>query len=277
MKSRVSFVPLMAGGILLFAAGAFAQNSAPPAATTVRTGSASSSAPVFAVASIRLHQGPLRVFEGFTASGPRLTLEGYNLRGLVGEAYNLRNYRVSFAGSNLGSDEQSDTNYDISAVAEGNDSPTREEFREMLQALLANRFKLRLHRETKEMPVYALVVAKDGPKFKESTPDEVVKTQTGPRGRNQMVVASKKTMESFAEDIMQGFQPQLPVIDKTGLTGSYDIKLEATPEYRIDNNPQPEDISLFDAVEEQLGLRLQRQQGAVDVLVVDHVEKPSEN
>jgi uncharacterized protein (TIGR03435 family) len=219
----------------------------------------------------------LQVFEGFTASGPRLNLEGYNLRGLIEEAYNLRSYRVSFAGSNLGSDEQSDTNYDIAAVADGNDSPTKEEFRQMLQALLADRFKLRFHREPREMLVYALVVAKGGPRFKESSPDEILKIRTGPHGRNQTVTASKETMESFAEDIMQGFQPQLPVIDKTGLTGSYDIKLEATPEYRINNNPQPEDISIFTALEEQLGLKLDRQNSAVDVLVVDHIEKPSEN
>jgi uncharacterized protein (TIGR03435 family) len=231
----------------------------------------------FEVASIRPHQGPLQTIMGFSASGPSLTLEGYNLRALVMEAYHLRSYRISFAGSNAGPDEQQDTNYDIIALAGGNRSPTTDEFRQMLQALLADRFHLRVHRETKQMTMYALTVAKGGPKFKPSAPDAVFHSLVGVHGRNQNLTATKITMELLADDIEGAFGPRLPVVDKTGLTGAYDLKFEATPEYRINNNSQPEDISLFDVVQEQLGLKLESQKANIEVLVVDHIDPPSEN
>ena len=68
-----------------------------------------------------------------------------------------------------------------------------------------------------------------------------------------------------------------PVIDKTGLTGKYEIRLEATPEFRINNNPQPEDLRIFDAIQQQLGLKLEPQKAGIEVLVVDRMDKPSAN
>ena len=68
-----------------------------------------------------------------------------------------------------------------------------------------------------------------------------------------------------------------PVVDRTGLAGAYDFKLEATPEYRLNRDPDAADLSIFTAVQQQLGLKLEPQRAAVDVLVVDHVEKPSQN
>jgi uncharacterized protein (TIGR03435 family) len=232
--------------------------------------------PAFDVASIRPHQGPLRVIAGFTASGPRLRLEGYNLRLLVMEAYNVRGYRVSFAGSDP-EREQRDTYYDIEALAEGTSSPAKEAFRQMLQSLLAQRFKLRFHWEVSQMFVYAIVVGKDGPKLKDSAPDQKPNRYIGVHGRNQSITASKETMGLLADDIECVEGPGLPVVDETGLKGAYEIQFEATPEWRIGNNPQPEDLSLFDAVQDQLGLKLERRKVAVEILVVDHIEKPSEN
>ena len=214
---------------------------------------------------------------GFTASGPRLTLEGYDLWQLVMEAYNVRNYQVSFTRSNVGADGDVNTYYDISAVAEGDDSPTKDQFRQMLQALLTERFKLKFHRETKEMPVYALVVAKGGPKFKPSAPDAISSSHFGVNGRNQNMVLTKAGMNSLAEGINNILLFDRPVIDKTELTGKYDLKLEATPEFRIARDPQLGDLRVFDAVQEQLGLKLESQKANIEVLVVDHMERPSEN
>jgi uncharacterized protein (TIGR03435 family) len=84
-------------------------------------------------------------------------------------------------------------------------------------------------------------------------------------------------MESLADDMNNTFFVDRPVIDKTGLGGAYDLKMEATPEFRRDRNPQPEDISVFTAIQEQLGLKLDPQKANVEVLVVDHIELPSEN
>jgi uncharacterized protein (TIGR03435 family) len=268
------FLLVALGAVPVSASPAYAQTAARP---QTQAASPSAAAPVFAVASIRPHQGLLSVVMGFDASGPRLTLEGYNMWGLVMEAYNLRNYQVSFAGSNVGPDGDENTNYDISAIADGNDSPTRDQFRQMLQALLVERFKLKFHRETKEMPVYALVVGKSGPKFKQSAPDAIPSRHAVVNGRNQGVVLTKAGMDSLAYDINNTLFVDRPVIDKTGLTGTYDLQLEATPEFRITRNPQPGDLSTFDAVQDQLGLKLEPQKANIEILVVDHMERPSEN
>ncbi len=207
--------------------------------------------------------------ECYSASGNRVTLIGYNAAALIAEAYHLKRYQMSFAPSL----PDYEPYYDIVANAPGPAIPTRSEFREMLQSLLADRFHLKIRRESKEMAVYALVVAKDGPKFKESAPDAVFHANHGVNGRRQNVVATKFTMENLADDIYV----DRPVVDRTGLTGAYDIKLEATPEFRMERDPQPDDIRIFQAVQDQLGLRLVPQKVMFEVLVVDHVEKPTQN
>src|SRR5262249_49174574 len=158
---------------------------------------------------------------------------------------------------------------------EGDQSLTREEFRPLLRRLLAERFHLQLHRETREMTVYAMTIGKGGVKFKESAPEEPPKQHIGVNGRNQYIDFQQVTMEQVV-DSLGAVGGDRPVIDKTGLTGKYDIRLEATPEFRINNNPQPDDLSIFNAIQQQLGLKLEPQKVPIEVLVVDHVEKPSE-
>jgi uncharacterized protein (TIGR03435 family) len=258
--------------LLLFAA-AWMALAASIALAQGNANQTAAAAPRFEVASIRPHQGLLRVIRGFNSSGSLLNLEGYNVRLLIMEAYNLKSYQLELAAS----DQQESTNYDIAARAEGNAAPTKDEFRKMLQTLLAERFNLKFHHERKETPVYAMIVGKDGPKFKESAMDAVFVSNHGVHGRNQNLSGSQITMESLADDMNNTFFVDRPVIDKTGLGGAYDLKMEATPEFRRDRNPQPEDISVFTAIQEQLGLKLDPQKANVEVLVVDHIELPSEN
>ena len=144
------------------------------------------------------------------------------------------------------------------------------------------RFNLKAHYDAdKEIPVYALSSRKDGPKFKESAPDTTLKGLFGVNGRNQTIIMPRETMDSLANDIWQiNLVDDRPVVNETGLVGTYDIKLEATPKFRIERNPQPEDLSVFTAIQEQLGLKLEpTKANNVQILVVDHVdkEKPSEN
>jgi uncharacterized protein (TIGR03435 family) len=145
----------------------------------------------------------------------------------------------------------------------------------MLQSLLADRFKLRVHHEQRETPVYVLSVGKGGPKFKESAPDAQASGRHGVNGRNQTMTLTKAAMDDVAQNLW--IYAGLPVLDKTGLTGAYEIKFEATPYYRLNRDPDPSDISVFAAVQQQLGLKLDAQKAMIDVLVVDHVEKPSGN
>ena len=88
---------------------------------------------------------------------------------------------------------------------------------------------------------------------------------------------TKADSADIAQAISSMFGPDRPVVDKTGLTGLYDFFVEATPEWRINNNPQPEDVSVFSAVQDQLGLKLEPQKAMIDILVVDHMDKPSPN
>lgn len=167
--------------------------------------------------------------------------------------------------------------YDIAAKAEGDEPRTRPEFRRMLQSLLADRFQLRFHREMRELPVYFLVVGRNGPAFRETPPGASRRTNHGVDGGKQTLDLSLATMESLAAEIHSYFFVDRPVLDKTGLTGLYDIRLAATPEFRLRDGSEPGDVDIFKAVQSQLGLKLESRKADVEVLVVDQIEKPSAN
>jgi len=227
----------------------------------------------FDVASIRAHDGPLdRIFD-FSASGARLTLTGYPLVGLIEEAYDLKGYELTYAHAVPAPDS---VFYDIVAKAPGAATPTRSEFRQMLQTLLADRFALKCHRQSKALPIYALVVGKHRPKLKESAASADGAVLNGVNGRNQAAKGTKITMEALAQIIESRFGVGRRVVDKTGLTGAYDIAIEATPEPSINRSAETGDISIFTAVQE-LGLKLEPDAVMSEVLVVDHWEKPSAN
>jgi uncharacterized protein (TIGR03435 family) len=143
----------------------------------------------------------------------------------------------------------------------------------MMRALLAERFKLTAHTGTKEFSIYALVVAKNGPKLKKAEPGE--DDVNSKRGH---LTARKVSMARLADFLAR---PRAglgrPVVDKTGLEGAFDFTLDWTP----DSDAQASEtapLSIFVALQEQLGLKLEAQKGPVEVLIVDHVEKiPSEN
>lgn len=158
---------------LWLSAGLFGQ-SAPPART-------------FEVASVKPHDGPAHII-GISTSGQRLEGQAEMVRGLIMWAYNLKNYQISSPEKVYSA--VGDTMYDIVAKAEGEVVPTRSEFRQMLQLLLADRFKLKVHTESREMPVYELVVGKNGPKFKESARDASPMGRLTVSGRDYVVKCS---------------------------------------------------------------------------------------
>jgi uncharacterized protein (TIGR03435 family) len=156
----------------------------------------------------------------------------------------------------------------------------------MLQALLAERFKLLAHRETKEQPVYALSIARNSPKLAEAKPGEGAVPFQWERGH---ISGQSVPMSTLASALTQTLGRT--VLDKTGLTGKYDVTLDWTPEDASDPLskgpeesrqtavPPPESSgpSIFTAIREQLGLKLESTRGPVECLVIDHVEQPSEN
>lgn len=230
----------------------------------------------FEVVSVKPHPPHQRnAHIGVYTSGPRLNADAANPVTLIMYAYNLKYYQIPSTPALL---PFGDEFYDIAAKAEGDVAPSQDEFRRMLQLLLADRFKLKTHREMRELPVYALVVGKNGPKFKASAPDASADTHYAASGRNYEVTIPKATMANVLSAIENSVLDR-PVVDQTGLEGTYDIRMTFTPNTPPNRRTEPDadDISIFTAVEVQLGLRLEAQKAMVSVLVVDHIEKPSEN
>jgi uncharacterized protein (TIGR03435 family) len=192
--------------------------------------------------------------------------------------------------------------FDIVAKAEGTPSP--EQMRTMVRALLTDRFKLSAHNELRDIPVYALVMARGdkafGPQLRRSSvdcaalyaaaratpqpPAEVqaaIQNSCSKRFRPGNVTGGGWTMEGFT-NTLEPFVSRI-VVDKTGLAGGFDITLEWTPEsvsaasdkVAPTSSPATDLPSIFTALQEQLGLRLESTTGPVEVLVIDHVEQPT--
>jgi uncharacterized protein (TIGR03435 family) len=145
----------------------------------------------------------------------------------------------------------------------------------MLQNLLVERFKLVIHRETRTMQAFVLEVGKNGPKL-EKAEGGPAETHTSSGKGNVSIDARNMDLPAFAQRLARDME--LPVVNQTGLPGIYNFKLRWTPENSkalIDGTA--EWPSIFTAIQEQLGLRLHSQKAPVEVLVIDHVEKPSEN
>jgi uncharacterized protein (TIGR03435 family) len=146
---------------------------------------------------------------------------------------------------------------------------------QMLQRLLADRFRLALHRESKILPAYVLEVAKDGPKLEKAEGgDSDTNTSTGKRGRVS-IDAKNTDMDLFAHVLAR--KMDLPVVNQTGLSGVFNFKLHWTPDNASVSELTADDVSVFDAVVAQLGLRLKAAKAPVEVLVVDRAERPGPN
>jgi uncharacterized protein (TIGR03435 family) len=200
------------------------------------------------------------------------------LRDLIQFAYGLPDSQILGGPAWLGSDLfDIDAKSDPVADAELHALPTeqaRHEKQLMVQALLADRFELKVHQETRQLPVYALVVTKDGPKFILSKVDGT----TIDTGRARLHIAgSDDTIGILARELAQLLGR--PVLNQTGLSGRYDLSLRWAPDdvaVSASSSPDlPPDI--FTAIQEQLGLKLESTKGPVPVLVIDSVEKPSPN
>jgi uncharacterized protein (TIGR03435 family) len=201
------------------------------------------------------------------ASAPplgRCVIRDARINHLVGTAYRVR----SMGQISGGPDWIRDYRYNIDAKAEDPTKATEEQLLQMLQALLTERFGLKMRREMKDMPGYALIVAKNGPKLREAKGQDV-SFHFGPNGKPgrgpNSLTARKQSMPMLA-DILTMFGE--PVIDKTGLTGTYDFTLS------WDETDGP---TLGTALQEQLGLKFESQKVPVPFYVIESAKKPTEN
>jgi len=246
----------------------------------------------FEVASVKpaAPQPPGRLQISMGGDPGRINYTSVSLKNLIERAYSVKSYQVT------GPDWMDSERFDVTAKLP--DGAKQSDVPQMLQALLAERFKLTIHREQKSMPVYAIVVGKAGVKMPKVEGDALpgpgpgaFRMQMGAKGRQ---LAGKVTMDNLAG--MLSRMLDRPVLDMTELKETYDMKLEWTPDEREggmrmlagmpagDHPPASEGSEsssapgLFAAVQEQLGLKLETRKGDVAVVVVDSVEKaPTQN
>lgn len=262
---------------------------------------------VYDVASIKPSKPGIMGYSRVDSWPNSFTTENIPLKSVITSAYGIHFNQLSGAPPWL------DSRYDIyakmdpsiaDALRKMNRNQVRLARQVMLQRLLAGRFALKIHRETKDVPMYALEIAKNGPRltptaFPQSPPSgatEKPQPKNGLSDPGTLVTPGSLVMNGTS---MAGLAAQLSgplgrqVVDKTGLTGQYDLTLQWTPDV---STPMPESgaianpaaataatpppnsgPSIFNALREQLGLKLESIKGPVQIIVIDHVEKPSEN
>jgi uncharacterized protein (TIGR03435 family) len=207
--------------------------------------------------------------------------KSYTLKYMVAAAYGLNPRAIS------GGPDWTDTDhYDVRAVTPGETRPSVDQQMSMLKGLMADRFQLKFHIEPKEFSVYTLTLAKNGPNLKESTsaPDEQpMLVNTVFPAEKIRLPARNATMQQFASMLQRAVLDR-PVLDRTGLPGRYDFDLEWTPDdTQFGGNLPPVPLEnaklpdLFAALQQQLGLKLESGRAAVDTIVIDSVQRPSEN
>jgi uncharacterized protein (TIGR03435 family) len=216
--------------------------------------------PGFEVSTIKPADPSSPVMNGTSFSHNRFTATG-PVRFLIKIAYGIQDFQISGGPKWLNTDM-----FDIDAKSEH--PASTHQLLLMLQALLADRFKLILHTEKKDLPAYALVSAHEPMKLREVKDG----TETMSMGRGQL--SGKMSIPVFANHLAPIVGRT--VLDRTGLTGLFAIKLDWMPDEALPGNESP-GPSIFTAVQEQLGLKLESIKGPVEVLVIDHAEKPTEN
>jgi uncharacterized protein (TIGR03435 family) len=221
-------------------------------------------------------------FKGIRLSRHQFLAVNTNLNDLIIFAYGVHPKQV------IGVPGWAETEkFDIQAVPNNEGLPTLDQWKLMVRKLLEDRCKLSFHHDEKELPVYALTVSKTGPKLTPSLGNSIGLPALGFRGKiGGDVSASNVTMGDFINFMTRNVKLDRPIVDKTGIQGRYDFELDWTPDDtqfggRGETTPPTEGAStapsLFTAVQEQLGLRLDANRAQVEVLAIDHIEKPSEN
>ena len=233
--------------------------------------------PTFEVATIKLSRPDDRRLPTIQIQDRRLLAWNKSVMNLIEEAYSINPSEV------VNAPDWFDTKYDIVGQPDGEGQPSLQQWHIMMQKLMADRFKLSFHREKKEVSIYALTVAKNGPKLAASAgdpkgpPNLAMPARGRFRGRNATMADLSGTLSGVLDR---------PVVDKTGISGRFDIPLNWTVDdfqaSRLTGFPAPQQLNgevpdLFTAIQEQLGLKLESTKAQIEVMVIDHAEKPSEN
>jgi len=225
--------------------------------------------PSFAVAVIKPHD-PNSSRQGFHNSGDRVSIRNESVANMLSLAYSIHRSQIAGAPDWLLHDP-----FDIDGTTDTPGEPSLRQQQEMIQKLLADRFHLKIHREQRELSVFALRVLKGGAKLAPAADPNAQPDQQGNgQGAEQTV---KYTSCAMADFVMgEQFFVDRPIVDQTGLRGRYDFSIHYTWDdaHSTDPNAAP---GLFTAVQEQLGLKFEPTKAPVDVFVIDHIDRPSPN
>jgi len=264
-------VAVLSGGVLR------AQDVAPPPPPKMMAADAD---PSFEVATIK-PTDPDTQGRRINADGRNFVTQNTTLADLIKFAYRINGKQI------VGAPEWFDSErFSINAVSDGHGAPSDKQWRMMVQKLIAERFKFKTHTEKRELSVYVLSVGKDGPKnLTKSLSTEILpRLSIVPDPAGFVSSVQNATLKEYADIALQGMLLDRPVLDQTGITGRYDFKITFMPDESVfgghgpapptSDNPAP---NFFTAIQEQLGLKLDAVRAPADVMVIDHVERPSDN
>jgi uncharacterized protein (TIGR03435 family) len=220
----------------------------------------------FEVASIKVNQTGGEARRAGSSPGGVFTATNVTLKLLISRAFGVPESQIE-----RGPGWMETERYDVAAKAATPLEMSREELRPCLQALLAERFRLKYHRETKQGAVFSLSLAKRGSKLTPHAGDGGTGISSSSGSGKVDIRGTKTTMARLAEYLSA--QAGRPVIDNTGLKGEYDFRLE----WSIEDAPGAGGPSIFAALEEQLGLKLDATKGPIEIIVIDGAEKASAN
>jgi uncharacterized protein (TIGR03435 family) len=236
--------------------------------------------PSFEIATIKPNSSGIPIMQDLRIDGRRFVTRNSSLGDLIAFAYKVQVKQIVGAPDWLNQDR-----YDVIGAPSGDGTPSMTQVGTMVQRLLEDRFKLTFHHETREMPAYVLSVAKNGPKLTPpASPGPLPTIGFRPAPNGLTLLDLNGTLSAFAS-VLQIMVLDRPVVDQTGIAGRFDVQATFTPdesEFKGQMMVPPTDAasaapSLVDAVQQQLGLKLSAQKAQVDVISIDHVEKPSPN
>ena len=238
--------------------------------------------PSFDVATIKPNDSGATTMQSLTVNGRNFATRASSLLDLMTFAYGVQARQIAGLP-----DWATRDRYDIAAVPDAEGAPSQQQLRSMIRKLIATRFQMKMHNEKRELSAYVLTVVKTGQKL---TPTEIKGPLPGlgfrPATNGITMVVRNGTVSDF-RDLTQNMLVDRPIVDQTGLTGRYDFNVTFTPDdSQFNGHPPPAPAksdtvepapAFFDALQQQAGLRLDAQKTQVDVLAIDHAEKPSQN
>jgi uncharacterized protein (TIGR03435 family) len=226
--------------------------------------------PAFEVAVIK-PADPADHNQGFNLDGHRISIKDMTMTSLVCFAYSIHKTQIVNAPQWFNEDP-----WNIDGVPDMEGAPDWQQYRRMLQKLLSMRFGLQMRHDKRELSVYAIVVAKGGPKLEKSKSDPEALSGGAGHGIDsaQFMKFTNDSMTDFAQTMQ--LMVDRPVIDQTNLPGRYDFTLLWTPDV-MRATPTDTAPGLFTAVQEQLGLKLEAMHAPTDVFVIDAVTRPTQN